>query len=193
MPVRTAQSDAEIADESARVIAAMQAMVDVAPEPGTLRPRDVLHTGDLDGPDTPVPLIAHRVASAGYVYIYDTRTGERSLTNRNMLEAQRQKKREDGSYVFTLVRPAQLPERGTLKCPLHTESTERARYDALGFGTCRKSNLVSPLQVRRHMQNRHKTEWATMEEERLTREKEEDRALQRSILAGLAAQAGVKK
>ena len=116
-----------------------------------------------------------KMQSAGYVYIYNTRTAERSICNRNMLAAHLRKTRPDKSLVFTTRKPSFSPRRGTLKCMLHPDDLNRAHYDELGLATCRKSNLTSPYQVRRHMEKRHKAEWATIKEEITNKEKEEAR------------------
>ena len=121
---------------------------------------------ELDVEMTPTQL-----TSAGYVYIYDTVTHERSLCNRNMLPNALRKKRPDGSIVFTTVKPKVGPKRGYLKCMLHPDE-RKEMYDVWGLATCKKSNLTSPYQVRRHMMKRHKDEYASIKEEE-TREKEE--------------------
>ena len=130
-----------------------------------------------------------RVQSAGYVIIYDTRTAEPSFCSRNVLRHHLEKKRPDGSVVFTTVKPKFAPKRGHLKCMLHPDSPDREHYDKLGLPTCRKSNLTSPYQVIRHMQKRHKTEYATIKEEEARREKqqaredkERDRKFQESLI-----------
>jgi hypothetical protein len=117
-----------------------------------------------------------RVKSAGYVKIYDTRTGEMSLCNRNMLRHHLEKRRPDNSVVFTTVKPKFAPKRGHLKCMLHPDSPNREHYNELGLPVCMKSNLTSPYQVLRHMQKRHKVEYATIKEEEIRLEKEKDRA-----------------
>ena len=114
--------------------------------------------------------------SAGWVYVWDTRTGERSICNRNMLAKQLQKKRPDGSLVFTTVEPDIKPFRGALKCMLHAEGPDRKHYDEIGLPVCRKSNITSPYQVERHMQKRHPAEWAVIKAEKAEKEKTEDRA-----------------
>ena len=146
-----------------------------APEPGTAVPGTVLEKGNDDTP----PSVIRSVSSAGYAYIYDTRTGERSVSNRNMLPTQLQKKREDGSRVFTTIPPRDaegtpiVPRRGTIKCMLHPDDPNREHYDELGFGTCRKSNLTNRHQLQQHMKPRHQAEWATMEQERQDRERQQ--------------------
>ncbi len=155
-------------------------MAEGAPEPGTLSARQILHRGD---DDLPAPMVASALSSAGYAFIYDTRTGERSLTNRNMLPSQLKKKRPDGTSVFTTRRPKVRPARGSHTCLLHPSRPERAHFDELGLPKCPKANLTSAHQVKRHMMNRHKVEWATIEEERVRREKAEEREFQRTLLS----------
>ena len=123
-----------------------------------------------------------KMKSAGYVYIYDTRTNERSICNRNMLVAHLGKKRTDGSLVFTTKKPRIPPKRGTLKCMLHIDNPNRSHYDDLGLPTCPKATLSSPYQVQRHMMKRHKVEFATIKEETDRKEKEDTRKMQEALL-----------
>jgi len=136
----------------------------------------------VDEADSSTPTVAYKVSSAGYVFIYDTRTGDRSRTNRNMLPTQLKKRRADGSPVFTTKKPSFSPARGTFKCMLHIDDPNREHYNALGLATCRKSNLTNAYQVRRHMQKRHPVEWEVIEEERKAKEKAEDREFQRELM-----------
>lgn len=181
-------SDATTEDVDA-LIAQMQAAVS-APEPGTFKPGQVVSRGAEIA--APIPMTVLSVTSAGYVRIYDTRTGEESLTNRNMLPSQLKKRRADGSQVFTTVSPKITPFRGKLVCPLHPSRPERAYYDTLGLPHCPKSNMPNEMQVMLHMQHRHRTEWATIDEERKRKEREEEREFQRAIISGrvVAQEAG---
>jgi len=133
--------------------------------------------GELDVEMTPTQL-----KSAGHVYIYDTVTHERSLCNRNMLPHNLRKKRPDGSLVFTTIKPAVGPKRGHLKCMLHPDAPNRWHYDDSGLATCKKSNITSPYQVKRHMMKRHKVEYDTIKDEIATEEKEKDRKLRESLI-----------
>lgn len=162
------------------ILAAMQQMVSVPPEPGEVQPGEIVHRGDerLDA-----QIVVGKGKGAPILYIYDTRTGERSRTNANMLPTQLSKQRPDGSQVFTLRDPGITPKRGTLKCLLHPEGPNRATYDQWGLGVCRKASLPSRQDVKTHMQNRHKREWATIEEERLRIEREEERELRLAAIA----------
>ncbi len=149
-----------------------------AAEPGSLSKNKQVETKDLAA-------AVSSIESAGYSFIYDTQTGERSLTNNNMLRTQLGKKRPDGAAFFTTIDP-QIPlKRGVFKCLLHPENPNREHYDEMGLATCKKSNLNSVYQVKRHMQKRHKDEWAVMEDERLTTEKDKDRKLQESVLKAM--------
>jgi hypothetical protein len=178
------------------ILAQMEGAVPAA-EPGTLKPRDILHRGD---DELPAQMMAGALTSAGYSYIWDRVTGERSLTNNNMLPTQLRKKHPDGARVFTTMPPKDaagnviVPHRGTHKCLLHADSPSRAVYDAMGLPTCRKANLTSNFQVRLHMQHRHKMAWDAIEEERTRAEKDTDRAFQQQViaLAGRGAQEPVR-
>ena len=156
---------------------------EAAEEPGDMRRASVISTGD----DSP-PMVASELTSAGWVYIYDRKTGQRSLCNRNMLKQHLEKKWKDGSLVFTTVDPHIKQVRGQFKCLLHPDGPDRAHYDELGLPTCRKSNLTSKFQVQRHMQKRHKQEWATLEAEREERKEQEQRDFQNGLLAKVAGE-----
>ncbi len=172
--------------ENAAIIESMVREAKSAPEPGTIKAGQVLHQGD---DSAPAPQVALKLKSAGYAYIWDNRTGEMSITNMNMLRAQLDKKREDGSQVFTTINPHIKLKRGSLKCMLHKDSPNRAHFTELGLAICTKSNLTSPYQVIRHMQRRHHQEWETIEAERITAEKADekaDRKALRDILIGKA-------
>lgn len=148
-----------------------------AKEPGTMD--NVIFEGSED---QPAPMILSELKSAGYVYVWDNRTGERSVVNRNMLQKQLEKKRSDGSRVFTTIKPKIEPKRGTLKCWLHEDDPNREHYNELGLPVCRKSNLTSPFMVKRHMQKRHKDEYAAIEEERKERERLDELQFRRSLM-----------
>lgn len=158
-------------------------LAEAAPEPGTLKADSVVHRGDEE---LPAPMAMARLESAGYVYIYDTRSGERSLTNRNMLPMQLKKSRPDGAPFLTVKNPGINPKRGTFKCLLHAEHADRPYYDAMGLPACRKAGIPSPYEVQRHMEHRHRMEWGAIEKDRKDSEKAEERAFQRSLLSTAA-------
>lgn len=149
-----------------------------AEEPGTVRKGQSV---DMGGEDVALPANVSSIESAGYSYIYDTRTGAPSLTNNNMLRQQLGKTRDDGSKVFTTLDPGIRPPRGKLRCPLHAESENRAHYDSLGLPVCKKSNIPTPYAVDRHMRNRHPDEWQILEFEKKQKVDEERRQFQEAV------------
>lgn len=166
--------------ENVEFIEEMIRNAEVAEEPGEVTAKQVVHKGDKE---VPVPMIVSGVTSAGYIKIYDTKTGEVSITNRNMLPTQLKKKHpDDGTNMFTTVNPHIPIKVGTYKCKLHPDDPDRRYYDSLGLPVCKKANLTSPFQVRRHMEKRHKMEWGAIEQQRADREKAEDRKLQQALI-----------
>ena len=162
--------------------------VEEAEEPGNLREGQVLHRSN---DEMPLGVQVASVESAGHVFIYNTKTGDRSKTNRNMLEDQLKKTfSEDGTRVFTTVKPPFEPPRGIYMCLLHADNEERAHYDQMGLATCTKDDLASEYQVQRHMQTRHRMEWATIAEEVSRAEKDEERQFQRTLMAAVAQVGG---
>ena len=162
-------------------IAELISLAEKAAEPGTLNIKQVIS----NGLDDQLPAVITKIESAGYVVVYNTKTCEPSLVNRNMLTTQLKKRHKDGTLAFTTIKPSKKPFRGTLTCMLHPDSPNRPHYNNLGFAVCRKSNLTSPHQVERHMMHRHPQEWATIEKERIQKEKQEDRDFQRSLMENL--------
>ncbi len=148
---------------------------------GELTKNPVIHKGDsiLDA-----PMVVKNISSAGYVFIWDTRSFEKIPILYYMLGQKLRQRRQDGSYQFTTFDPRQLPKRGTIKCMLHKDGEKRAHFDELGFRGCPKENITNTYQLRRHMMLKHPQEWKAIEEERIDKEKAEDRALQRLLLAG---------
>ncbi len=144
-----------------------------APEPG--------HPVSIDG-EAPVPMTPLELKSAGYTYIYDTKTGERSLTNNNMLVMQLGKKRPDGTPYFTTTDPGIRPKVGQIKCLLHPDNPDRKTYDRMGLPVCRKSNLVNEWQLQRHMEKRHRAEFDAIKKMEADREREEDRLFRQSMI-----------
>lgn len=154
-----------------------------AEEPGELAKDRVVQRGTGDNP----PMIA-LIESAGYTWVYDTKTGVPSKVNNNMLPRTLRKTRPDGSYVFSLKQTV-IPKQGIYKCLLHRDDPNRKHYDEMGFAVCPKGNLSSPFHVKRHMKARHKVEWESIESERMDAEKKEEREFQRSLLGKAAGKA----
>jgi len=143
---------------------------EAAEEPGNIKAGTVV--GNADG----VTLSANELHSAGWVYVYDTFTGDRSIVNRNMLPQQLQKRREDGSYAFTTTKPQTERVLGQIKCRLHKDDPERELFDSWGLAYCTKDNLTASHDLRVHMEKRHRREWATIDGENRAKEKEEEKA-----------------
>ena len=166
-------------DTSVKLLEEMLLTAQEAKKPGELQANEVLHRGDKD---LPIPVTVAIITGDEKVKVYDTRTGDESIILRYMLPAQLQKLRPDGSRFFTTVEPAIKARRGKLPCMLHPSNPARQHYDELGLAVCPKANLTSQYQVQRHMQVKHKVEWATIEQERITKERTEDREFQRQLM-----------
>ena len=136
----------------------------------------------------------HSLEEAGWVHVYDQKTGDRSTINRNWLQMQLGKTHPDGSRAFGLHPPKDkdgkiiVPFKGEYKCLLHKDDPDRAFYDGLGFDFCLREGMPSLHAQRLHMQKKHKAEWATIEEGRKTIEKKEERDFQRALYTRLAAE-----
>jgi len=143
---------------------------EMADEPGDLKAGKVISaTADMT-------MSTSELQSAGYVYVYDNRTGDRSVVNRNMLQQQLEKRREDGSFAFSTRKPEGVePATRTLKCFLHEDDPNREKYDRMGIVRCRKSNFFTELDRERHLRFRHPRAWATLESERTRSERDAER------------------
>ena len=139
-----------------------------AEEPGNMNGGATI--GTTDG----LSMTSTELRSAGWVYVYNNLTGSRSTVNRNMLQQQLQKRREDGSYIFTTQKPDIEPSMGSIKCVLHKDNPNREHYNRLGLPTCRKSNIVASHDLRIHMEKRHRREWATIDGERIEKERKQE-------------------
>lgn len=151
--------------------------------PSELKEHPVIHEGDAE---FPAPMTVQQLKDAGYVYIWDTRTFERSPCLTYMLPSKLRMKREDGSYVFTTVPPTQKPMRGTIKCLLHSDNSNRKHYDEMGLPICKKSNLRNEFEMKQHMKKRHPREWEAIENERITAEKERERLMQETLIKSVS-------
>lgn len=148
--------------------------------PSELTRNPIISRGEETGG---APVVVNKITSAGYVYLWDTRNYQEAPILYYMLQQKLRERRKDGSYRWTTVDPGRKPRRGTYRCLLHTEDSNREHYNSLGFPVCPKGNLANLYEVRRHMQLKHKSVWAAIEEERRQNEREEDRALQKLLLA----------
>lgn len=153
--------------------------------PSELTKEPVIHRGDEE---LPAPMVVSKVSSAGYVYVWDSRTYVKVPVLYYMLPQVLRQRRQDGSYRFQVRDPGKLPKRGTHKCFLHKDDPNRKHYDELGFRLCKKENITNPYQVLQHMKSKHKAEWAAIEEEKKERERQEDRSLQKLLLSKAAGE-----
>lgn len=185
-------------EEQSAVIARMVAEAEAAPEPGSLYTGQALKDVDTGSEATEgTAQVVRLIKSAGYVTVYDSRTGASSLCNRNMLTAIFAKTYPDAPFerVF-LTKPTKIPKRGSILCFLNSGHPENKQYADMGFPTCRGRHIPSGYALRRHMEGRHRSEWAAIKEEKAeqrdqTRRRYEDsisRIMERLALGGNVAQ-----
>lgn len=146
--------------------------------PSKLKEDPVIHRGDEE---LDAPMTVKELSSAGYVYVWDSRTFERAPVLYYMLPSILRRRREDGSFIWTTNDPKRLPKRGTLKCLLHKDSPDRKEYDKMGLRTCKKSNIINAFEVKQHMSKKHPKEWLAIEDARKEKERQEDRSFQRTL------------
>ena len=138
----------------------------------------------------PLPLRVTSLRYKGYVEVWDTLTGEKSLQPWWLLWQTMKKKREDGTLVFTRSDPHIPPNYGAdLTCPLNPKSPEYKKLKKMGFRDCKKQHIPHIDGLQRHVQKSHSRAWEAMERERETQERQEDRQLQRDMLAALTGAA----
>ena len=145
---------------------------------GELEKNPIIHKGN----ETQPPMVLHEITSAGYVKVYSTEDGAEAYTLYYRLPQILRQRLPNGKYRWTVADPGIRPFKGQVKCMLHPDDPNRKHYALLGFRECNKHNLTSLHQLNLHMQRRHPQEWATIEEERKEKERQEDRALQRALL-----------
>jgi hypothetical protein len=143
---------------------------EMADEPGDMKAGKVISaTADMT-------MSTAELQSAGYVYVYDNRTANRSVVNRNMLQQQLEKRRADGSFAFSTRQPEGVePIVGTLKCFLHEDDSNRERYDRMGLVRCIKSDFLNEMDRENHLRRRHPKAYATLENERTRGERDAER------------------
>ena len=143
---------------------------EMAEEPGDLK------AGKVISATTDMTMSTSELQSAGYVYVYDTRTADRSVVNRNMLQQQLEKRRADGSFAFSTRKPEGIePIVGTIKCFLHEDDPNRDRYDKMGLIRCIKSDFLNEMDRENHLRRRHPRAFATLENERTRDERDAER------------------
>ena len=144
--------------------------------------------GQVIGRSEASTLTTSQLQSAGWVYVYNVQTGSESVINRNMLQQQLEKRHTDGSYLFSTQRPADAPRaNGNIKCTLHADGPDRAKYDGMGLIVCAKSNLLTDTDRDTHVRRRHPRAWATLEGEERRQEREDTRTDRRAMMEILNA------
>jgi len=153
-----------------------------AGEPGDMAPGQVIGRSEAS------TLTTSQLQSAGWVYVYNMQTGSESVINRNMLQQQLEKRHADGSYLFSTQRPANASRpNATVKCTLHADSPDRAKYDGMGLIVCDKDNLLTEVDRDNHVRRRHPRAWATLEGEERRQEREDTRTDRRAMMEILNA------
>ena len=164
------------------IIEEMIRAAETAPEPGE-RPGTVIPGA--------TPMVVDSITSAGYVRMWDMKTGRESYTNRNMIETQAKKRDKDGNPKWTFRDPGFRPPSGTMPCMLNDAHPRRSEFDALGLPDCPKVTLFDEYQVTRHMRHKHRAEMSMIEERDEEAQRKTDRELQRATLqAVLGSPAG---
>ncbi len=147
--------------------------------------------------ETP-PMVSTKTEGGGYTIVYHTETGLDSKVSKNMLPAQLRKTLPSGKRAFTIYAPftpggpTTRPVEGTIKCYMHKDSEMRPICDEFGFVFCPKDNISSGFDLRQHMVWRHTQEWRAFEERRTQRDRDEDREIQRGMLAAMQKTAGIE-
>jgi len=164
---------------------------EAAVEPGDLAAGQIINRSE------DITMTTSELQSAGWVYVYDTLTADRSVVNRNMLPQQLEKRRPDGSYVFSTRKPEGIKIIvGDLNCFLHGDDPNRETYDRMGLVTCVKTGFLNELDRANHMRYRHPRAYATLENERVREDREAERlertALTESIKAMAESNGGMK-
>jgi hypothetical protein len=171
--------DTKVAQENEALIQEMLRDAEKHELPSELTANPVVHRGDST---LPAPMTVKQISSAGYVWVWDTRTHEKIPVLYYMLPSKLRQRRPDGSYRFTVVDPKELPKRGTIKCLLHPDRLEREKFNAMGFRVCKKENITNEYQLKQHMRLKHPREWEAIEMERTEKQEEEERQLRRLLL-----------
>jgi hypothetical protein len=157
----------------------------------TVAPGEVPLRGDGSGgvETLATPQRVSEKTSAGHFYIYNPRTGDRSITNGNQLRQQLTKRDPfDGGLMFVPKDPGIRPKTGTFRCLLHPKNPESARWLAMGLAACTKrGTFQNEAEAMRHLRRKHKSQWEIMEEVRKDTERSEDRQQSKVLSQALAA------
>ena len=153
-----------------------------AVEPGDMA------AGQVIGRSEGATLTTSQLQSAGWVHVYNMQTGSESVINRNMLQQQLEKRHADGAYLFSTQRPTNIPRpNANIKCTLHPDGPDRAKYDGMGLIVCDKDNLLTDMDRDTLVKRRHPRAWATLEGEERRQEREDTRSERRAMMEILNA------
>lgn len=99
-----------------------------------------------------------------------------------------------GQLVWTTTPPKKGPVVGTLKCPLHLESEERAYLNDLHFGsvTCRKATMKTEMDRQDHFQGKHKKVHKAVEADKAKQLQLQQMELMKEQTAAMQAMASVQ-
>lgn len=137
--------------------------------------------GTTDGTDQTLDVLQgiarDGVAQAGHFYIYDPRTGDRSVTNGNQLRQQLTKRDPfTGELMFTARDPGKRPPKGTHPCLLHPDHPDSARWLEMGLKPCTKRGYFrNEAEALLHCQRKHRSQWQIIEQLRQRDERAETR------------------
>ena len=155
-----------------------------AAEPGDMT------SGQVISQSAEMTMTTSQLQSAGWVYVYDTVTADRSVVNRNMLPQQLQKQRLDGSYFFSTRKPEGIePVMGDINCLLHVDDPDREKHNRMGLVTCVKIGFLNELDRANHMRYRHPRAYATLENERVREDREAERQERLALTESIKAMA----
>ena len=130
--------------------------------------------------------------AADKVWVYSTENGEPREILVNML-AKTLKKKRFGKPAFSLT-PTVEYRTGNKLCMLHPDHPDRELFVSLGVTkicgegtTAPAGKLASDLDVRTHMEHRHRREWLTIQEHFAQVEKQDDRDRQDRLAEAMLA------
>ena len=147
-------------------------------------------SGQVISQSAEMTMTTSQLQSAGWGYVYDTLTADRSVVNRNMLPQQLQKQRPDGSYVFSTRKPEGIePVMGDINCLLHVDDPGREKYDRMGLVTCTKIGFRNELNRDQHLRTRHPRAYATLENARVREDREAERLERMALTESIKAMA----
>jgi hypothetical protein len=118
----------------------------------------------------------HTMKSAGYTFLWNRSTHERSVFNDNALAAKIAEQfpadhpTMAGQFAWTATEPSTPAPRGTTMCWLHTDRPERAKYDIEGYPVCDTDHFRNEFDAALHVEHKHKDVYLM-----ITKQQEQDR------------------